>query len=151
MGKFVFQNAYFAIDSTAAVNRVLSTYVKSITLNYSRAEVDSTCMGDEGIARMAGLRDWSMDLEFAQDYGSSAVDRVMFGALGSTAATATVWFSPTTNAISASNPRYKGEGRVFEYTPASGSPGDFGTATASIRCAACSSEPTAWLYRDITP
>ncbi len=136
MGKFVFYDAYFAIDSTAASIVDLSDHVRSVTLNFSNAEVESTCMGDEGLSRLKGLQDWSMDVEFAQDFASAKVNATIFRKMNSTAPQATVAFRPVNANKSATNPEYQGEGIVFSYTPASGSVGDLAVASISIRAAA---------------
>lgn len=139
MGKFVYNNAYFAIDSTAATQVDLSDHVKSLTLNLSNTEVDSTCMAAGGLSRLKGLQDWSMDIEFAQDFASTKVNATLFRKMNSTAPQVTVSFRPTNASAGTSNPEYRGEGIVFEYTPASGSVGDLAVASISIRAAADSS------------
>ena len=136
MGKFVFKNPYFAIDSTAGSLVALSDHVRSLTLNYSAEEVDSTCMTDDGIARLVGLKDWSMDVEFAQDYASAKVNATIFNKMNSTAPQATVAFRPTTGGTTGTNPQYQGEGIVFDYTPVGGTVGDLAVGSISIRAAA---------------
>lgn len=136
MGKFVFSNAYFAIDSTAATQVNLSDHVRSLTLNFNNAEIDSTCMTNEGISRLKGLYDWSMDVEFAQDFAASNVNSTLFRKMNSTAPQVTVSFRPTTAAASTDNAEYTGEGIVFSYSPVSGSVGDLASASISIRAAA---------------
>lgn len=136
MGKIVFSNAYFAIDSTAATQVDLSDHVRSLTLNFSNAEVDATCMTAEGLQRLKGLQDWSMDVEFVQDFAASKVNAVIFRKMNSTAPQVTVSFRPTTAAAGAANPEYRGEGIVFEYIPVSGSVGDLAVASVGIRAAA---------------
>ncbi len=151
MGKFVFSNAYFAMDNSTGGVYDASAYVKSLTLNYSKAEVDKTCMLDEGIGRLSGLYDWNMDVEFAQDFADNTLDEVIFNAMGSTLASLTFSFRPTTAVVSASNPTYRGEGWIFEYTPLTGSVGDLGTASISIRCVTASSAANAaWLKRAVS-
>jgi hypothetical protein len=154
MGKFVFSNPYVGVEngsSTGTTVKALQTYVKSLTLNYSRAEVDSTCMTDEGISRLVGLRDWNIDLEFAQDYATGALDSILYTAMTTTKASLTVTIRPTTADVSANNPNYIGEGLLFDYTPASGGVGDLGTASASIRCAGgTTSGATSWLRRAVS-
>ena len=136
MGKIVFSNAYFAIDSTAATQVDLSDHVRSLTLSFSNAEVEATCMTNEGMTRLKGLQDWSMDVEFAQDFASAKVNATIFRKMNSTAPQVTVSFRPTTAVASAANPEYRGEGIVFDYTPMSGSVSDLGIASISIRAAA---------------
>ncbi len=148
MGKFVFANAFVSLEANANTTQsALWTYLKSLTLNYSRAEVDATCMGDEGIARCIGLRDWNLDLEFAQDFADNALDELLYNAMTTTKASLTVIVRPTTAALGTGNCNYIGEGLVFEYTPASGGVGDLATASASIRCAGGSSTASSWLRR----
>ena len=136
MGKIVYSNAYLAIDSTAATQVNLSSYVRSLTLNFSNVEVDATRMGDKGITRFKGLQDWSMDVEFAQDFAAGSVNATIFRKMNSTAPQVTVSFRPTTSAASTANPEYKGEGIIFEYTPSGGSVGDLAIASINIRAAA---------------
>jgi hypothetical protein len=150
MGKFVFSNAYLAMDNAAGTPFVATSYVRSLTLNYTKAEVDKTCMGDEGIARLSGLYDWTMDVEFAQDFTDDTLDEVIFGAMNSTLSSLTFSFRPTTGTTSASNPTYRGEGWIFEYTPMTGSVGDLATCSVSIRgVAASSAASAAWLKRAV--
>jgi hypothetical protein len=150
MGKFVFKNAFVSVETGASGSTTqssLHTYTKSLTLNYSRAEVDSTCMGDIGIARLIGLRDWSLDLEFAQDFGTGLLDSLLYGMMTTTKASLTVIVRPDTGSVGTGNTNYIGEGLIFEYTPASGGVGDLATASASIRCAGGSSTASSWLRR----
>jgi hypothetical protein len=92
-----------------------------------------------------------MDVEFAQDFSTAAaskVDNCIFNGMNTTLASLTVTFRPTTDTASATNPAYVGEGLVFEYTPATGSVGDFATASVSIRgVAASSAGSSTWLKR----
>ncbi len=156
MGKFVFSNAALYLEKTSAdiftssttgVN-YLSSYLKSITINFSKAEVDKTCMLDEGIGRLSGLYDWSMDLEFAQDCADGLLDEMLFDAVNTTKTSLGVRFRPTTSAVGATNPAYYGKGFIFEYTPITGGVGDLATASVSIRAAAPSSAASvSWLKR----
>lgn len=148
MSKFVFSNPRLQIDIAAGTLYNVSSYVKSLTLNYSKSEVDKTCMTDVGIARLSGLYDWSMDVEFAQDFATGTLDEAIFTAISSTVASFSVYFRPTEAAVSASNPSYRGEGLIFDYTPLTGSVGDLSTASISIRCAAVDVDnPAGWLRR----
>lgn len=155
MGKFVFSNACLYLEkytgnltSSTTGTDYLSTYLKSLTLNFSKAEVDKTCMLDEGIGRLAGLYDWSMDLEFAQDCADNLLDEILFNAINTTKTSLEVRFRPTTAAVGVTNPKYNGKGMIFEYTPLTGGVGDLATASVSIRAVALSSAASgAWLRR----
>ena len=86
-------------------------------------------MGDPGIARLGGLKDWSMDVTFIQDFAATKVDSIIYPLLG----VPTVYaVRATTSARGTSNPDYTGTGMIFEYTPLDGSVGDLATATITI-------------------
>lgn len=114
MAKFVFTTAYFAIDNASGTPVDLSVYVKSITVNYGRAEIDVSAAGHVGIARMAGLFDWSIDVELYQDFAAVKVDATI-QAIAAAGTLAEVSFRPTSAAQGATNPTYFGVGIVFDY------------------------------------
>jgi hypothetical protein len=157
MGKFVFSNACLYLEKSSTASTLsasttgvdyLSSYLKSLTLNFSKSEVDKTCMLDEGIGRLSGLYDWSMDLEFAQDCANDLLDEILFNSINTNKTSLGIRFRPTTAAVGATNPQYTGKGMIFEYTPLTGSVGDLSTASVSIRAVAASSAAsTAWLKR----
>jgi len=151
MGKFVFTSPYFAVergDSGSTADYAFSANIKSLTVNFSRAEADATCMLDEGMTRLAGLWDWNFDAELAQDHADDTVDERLWDMVNTTKLSLRVKFKPTTASASATNPYYRGQGLIFEYTPASGSVGDLGTASFSVRAAALTSAVSgSWLKR----
>ena len=114
MAKFVFTTDYFAIDNSSGNAVDLSAYVRSITINYGRAEIDKSAAGNVGIARMAGLFDWTIDVELLQDFDAAKVDATLYGFVAA-GYEGTVSFRPTSAVQSATNPTYAGEGIVFNY------------------------------------
>jgi len=118
----IFKNAYFTIQetgSTAATN--LSSYLRSVDFQYGAEEQDDTVMGDDTRSNAPGtLLTWGFSLNIAQN--SSAVDSVLFGAVGNTAA---VVFRPSTAAVGPGNPQFTGTGFCGSYSPYTGSVGDF--------------------------
>ena len=121
MAIFVFTDGRIEINSV-----VMSTFVKKITLKIDVDDLDATAFGGNGYkARMGGLKDWSVDLEFNQDFAASAVDVTIWPLLGTVVP---VKIRPTTAAISATNPEFSGSVLVKEYAPLDGSVGDL-TAT----------------------
>lgn len=154
MGKFVFSSPYLAVergDSGSTAVYAFSGNTRSLTVNFSRAEVDATCMTDEGMTRLAGLWDWTFDVEIAQDYTDNTMDERLWDMVNTTKTSLLAHFKPTTASASATNPLYRGEALIFEYTPASGSPGDLGVASFSIRAAAATSVASnSWLTRAAT-
>lgn len=124
MATFVFTDGRVEIN---AVN--LSSLVRKVTLTPSADAQESTAMGATYRARLGGLKDWKVEVEFNQDYAASLVDVTLFPLLGTTF---TVKIRPTTGAISTTNPEYQGTGLLTEYTPIDGSVGDLATAKVSI-------------------
>lgn len=136
MASFAFTNA------TVSVNAVdLSTFTRSVTINTEAEDLEDTAMGDTFRSRIGGLKDWSVDIEFNQDFAASAVDVTIFALLGTVVAVAV---KPTSGAISATNPEYSGNVLVSEYNPLDGSVGDLATTSVSWPGAGA-------LTRDITP
>jgi len=113
-GKFHFSTCYLAIDNASGTPVDLSAYVKSVTINYGRAELDVSAAGHVGIARMAGLFDWSIDVELFQDFAATKVDATI-QAIAAAGTLAEVSFRPATAVQGATNPTYFGIGIVFDY------------------------------------
>lgn len=120
----------------------LSVHVKSCTLTYEAEQVDDSCMGGTGTrAFLGGLKNWSIEVEFANDWAAAQVDATLFGILGTVVA---VEVRPDAGARSATNPGYTGNGLVARYSPMTG--GAVGTealATVSIVPAGALSRQTA--------
>jgi len=121
-------------DASVVVNSVdLSDHVKSCTLNYEAEMLDDTVMGDTTRSNIAGLLNWSIDVEFLQDFASAKVDATLFTLVGAAAFTVTV--KPTSASVSATNPSFSGSAVLESYPPMSGSVGDLETASATFRSA----------------
>ena len=121
-------------DASVVVNSVdLSDHVKSCTLNYEAEMLDDTVMGDTTRSNIAGLLNWSIDVEFLQDFASAKVDATLFTLVGAAAFTVTV--KPTSGSVSATNPSFSGSAVLESYPPMSGSVGDLETASAPFRSA----------------
>jgi hypothetical protein len=121
-------------DASVVVNSVdLSDHVKSCTLNYEAEMLDDTVMGDTTRSNIAGLLNWSIDVEFLQDFAAAKVDATLFSLIGAAAFTVTV--KPTSGSVSATNPSFSGSAVLESYPPMSGSVGDLETASATFRSA----------------
>lgn len=117
------------VDARVEINSVVFTgLVRSVTLNVEAEDLEDTAFGDTYRSRIGGLKDWSVDLEFNQDFAASMVDVTLFPLLGTVV---TVKVRPTTAAISATNPEYSGSVLVSEYNPLDGSVGDLATTSVS--------------------
>ena len=127
MASFVFTDARVVIDGNN-----MSDHVRQVTVNYSAELQDSTAMGDDTRERLGGLKDWSIDVEFNQDFAASQVDATLFPLVGTTF---TVAVRPTSGAISATNPEYTGTGILESYPPLGGGVGDLATTSITIQSA----------------
>lgn len=138
MALVVLKNAYVMINAVD-----LSDHVKQVTLKYSAEIIDDTAMGATSKSRIAGLKDWSMDVEFYQDYASGKVDATLFPLVG--AASFAVHLKPVNDTISATNPDYTGNAVIEgDYQPVAGEVGSLATATVSFA-------GDGDLTRDVTP
>lgn len=118
-------------NAKVTVNAVdLSDHVKSVTVNYSAEILEDTTMGATSKSRVAGLKDWSVEVEFIQDYAASEVDATLFPLVGAAAFAISV--VPVNTTVSATNPNFNGNCVLGEYSPVSGSVGELSTVTVTF-------------------
>lgn len=116
MPNLVLTDAYISIGGN-----VMSTKANSVSINASVATQDDTAFGDTTKSNMAGLKDWSMDVEMNQDYAAADVDSILWPLLGTTVA---IEVRPTSSAVGAGNPKYTATGLITSYNPIGGKVGD---------------------------
>lgn len=116
MANMVLTNAYVSLDGVD-----LSSLVKSVTIDYKSELQDDTAMGDTARSRIGGLKDWSLDVEFFQDYAASKVDATLFSKVGSIIA---VEVRSSAASSGATNPKYTGNAILESYQPVGGSVGE---------------------------
>lgn len=139
MAKKVFKNAYVALDGVD-----YSDHVASVTLNYDADTQEATAMGDDTHGFLPGLKNWTAEIEFYNDYADNSIDEVAFAAIGAANGT-TIAIRPENTTISATNPEYQGTGVVTSHQPVTGAVGDIAKTKLSIVPFAGSD-----LVRDIT-
>lgn len=110
----------------------LSDHVRSITLNYTSEPQDKTAMGDTTRERLGGLLDWSVSVEFNQDYAAGEVDATLHPLVGTVVS---LVLKPTSAGVSATNPSYTGSALLTSYPPLGGTVGDIHTTTAEFEAA----------------
>lgn len=136
MSSLHFNDCFVSIGGTD-----LSDFVQSVTVNYSAEMLDETAMGDTTRKNKGGLFNWSIDVEFKQDFAASAVDVTLFSLVGTTF---TVIVRPVAaSAVSATNPNYTGTGILESYNPLGNSVGDLATAPITIQSAGALSRAVA--------
>ncbi len=125
MAEQVFDNVFLSIDSND-----VSDHVRQATLTYQAELQDKTAMGDNTRERIGGLKDWSIQVEFNQDFAASNLDSILFPLVGTVFA---VILRPDAGSVSTSNPNYTGNGILEEYTPIGGNTGDVAVAPITIQ------------------
>jgi hypothetical protein len=123
LAKFFAQDYKVTIGTT-----VLSSSIASVTLDITSDEVETTAFGSTYRTRIGGLKDASVSFDFHQDFGVGAVDAILFPLMGLTVA---VTISPTSTAISATNPQYEFTALCTQYQPFAGSIGDLATLSVT--------------------
>jgi len=105
-----------------------SSSLAAVTLDITVEEQDTTAFGATARTRIGGLQDASISLDFHQDFGASSIDATLFPLLGTAVA---VTITPTSSAVSATNPTYSCSCLVTQYQPFASNIGDL--ATLSIQ------------------
>jgi hypothetical protein len=117
------------VDEYVLINGVnMSSMCKKGGLKITAAELDDTAFGDLWHSRLAGLKDFTLDVEFNQDFAAAQTDALLWPLFGTVT---TIEIRPTSAARSATNPAYTGSVLIKEYTPIDGSVGDLASASLS--------------------
>ena len=138
MAKTILTGAFLAVGAGAVD---LSDHVRSISIDLKTDIIDATCMTNTYKDKLAGFTDWSVDVEFAQDYASGKVDATLFPLIGTSVA---LVIRPSSAARSATNPEFTGSGIMESYSPLSGKVSDLNTNKVKFA-------GTATLLRNVTP
>lgn len=136
MASFVFTDAFVSIGGTD-----VSDHVKSVSLSYSADTPEKTAMGDGTHIYIAGgLKNWSVDIEFYQDFASSNVDSILFAGVGTSMAL--IIRPVASSSVGATNPNFTGSGILESYNPLEGSVGDMAMTKAAFKAGGTLSRAT---------
>ena len=124
MSKFVALDYKITLDGDD-----FSDAIAAVNFDLSVAEQEVTAFGDNFVQRIGGLKDASVSLDFHQDFGENAVDATLHPKLGETI---DLVVTPTSGAISPTNPAYEATLLVVEYSPFSSSIGDLATLSITL-------------------
>lgn len=127
MGKFVLKDASIEIDGTD-----LSKRASQVSIEMPTDEVDMTAMQSENKETDRGLGDASMSFTFFQDYDASMTDAVLWPLNESGDKFITV-VKPFSGECTATNPAYVMGGKLFNYTPLSGSVGEASNTETPVK------------------
>lgn len=123
--------AVFALtDASVVINSVdLSDHISQVSIDVSVDELDTTAFGTNGwMSKIGGQKDWSVSIDFHQDYAASEVDATLWPLLGTTT---TITIKPTSSAVGATNPSYSGSVLVNDIKPVAGSVGALATMSVT--------------------
>ena len=122
-------------DATATINSVvLDDRVRAVSIDYSAEPQDDTTMGAGTRTQIPGLLDWTIEIEFVQDFrvaGASAVDATLFALVG--AAAFPIAVAAVSGGASATNPVFTTNGMLESYPPLGNTVGEIATTTARFR------------------
>jgi hypothetical protein len=127
MATLVYTNAFIQINAVD-----LSSHASEVSLNYASEMQDETAMGDSTRVRKGGLKDWSVDVTWHQDFAAGAVDATLFSLVGTTVC---VEMRPQNICSTAINPIFSGIGVIESYNPMGGSVGALLDAPTTIQSA----------------
>jgi hypothetical protein len=121
-------------DVDVSINAVdLSDHGKRAVVTYNAEMLDHTTFGLDTRRNIAGLKDWSIEVDFEQDYAASNVDATLWSLVG--AAAFTVTLKPTSGAVGPTNPSFSGSAVLEGHTPINGDIGVIQIITARFVCA----------------
>ena len=125
MAKYVFTDASVVVNSVD-----LSDHVRSVEVNMSREDVETTTMGATGVGRLPGLRDESFVITWSQDFAASKVDATL-APLYTGGTSHSVVVKATSAAVSATNPTFTGTCYLLEYQPVAGDVGSLSEVSST--------------------
>jgi len=127
--------AIFALtNAKVTVNAVdLSTYCTSAAIKVGANVLDVTAFSSTGWeASIAGLKNWSLELEMNDDFAASQVNATLWSVLSAGTAVA-VTFKPVNTTTSATNPEFAGNVVAAYEFSTGGKVGDTATTGVSLK------------------
>lgn len=127
MAKFVLKKPVITVDGTNFTKRI-----SQVTIDLPDDEVDMTTFGSEFKQTEMGLRDGSIALNFFQDFAAASVDATLWP-IKKTSKKFIVKVQPEEGEPSATNPCFVMGGKLFNYSPLSGSAGQASNTEPTIK------------------
>lgn len=131
----ILKNCYVSLGSASSF--VVTSFVKSVKLEAAVQLQDNTVMGVNSKIMEGGIKEWSCDIEFAQNYSTGAsgqvsIDEMLWTFVDNSTAIG-ICIRPTTASIGVTNPEYYGTVVAEKYPIVSGKVGDVATASVSFK------------------
>lgn len=127
MATIVYKNAYFWVNGVD-----YSSDTAELSLNYSAEMLDETAMGDDTRIRKGGLKDWSVEATFHQDFSSGHVGANLFALVGTTTC---VELRAQNTCSTAINPSFYGIAVLENFPPMGGGVGSLLDTRATFQSA----------------
>lgn len=128
MAVTVLWDAHVSLDAVNVSNRV-----KSVALPMSIAELDATLMGSETEIKEPGLKSFSAEITFLNDFSVGDLDEDIFALWDGRTKFAIAIRKSDTDAIGTSNPEYQFTGFITAWNPTDGATvGELAGATLSL-------------------
>lgn len=127
MAKFVLKKPVITIDGTNLTKRI-----SQLGIDMPDDEVDMTTFGSDYKQTEMGLRDASMTFSVFQDFAVASVDAILWP-LKKESKKFITKVQAVEGEITATNPCYVMGGKLFNYTPLSGSTGEASTTEPTIK------------------
>ncbi len=131
MAKYADTHCYVMLNSVDLTDHVLSAQMKP-----SKEELDCTAPAAStvavGKARIGGLHDWELNIEFMADEATAKVQQTLWPLFINDTQFAVIYMPVQAAAGAATTPEYKGNGRIFEF-PMGGKVGDLAENTITIK------------------
>lgn len=126
MATFVLTDAYVSLNTVS-----LGGKCKSVTLTYSAEMLDDTVMGCTTRSSMPGLKSWTLECQFLQDYTAGSVDATLWAMIG--LAAFAFELRSSSGVVAPTNPKFTGSAVLESYTPLGGGVGELAATTASFK------------------
>ena len=132
MGQLVFKDCGFKVGTSGA-STDLSSYAKSVSLNYGIEFLDRTHIYDTHRRRVPNLKNWSISVTLIDNFADGHVDETLFNLVGADSSNCWIQIKPISTAVgSATNPRYCG--RTFlESFPMGGGIGELASKSVTFQ------------------
>lgn len=126
MTAFAFTDAHIMINNTVDA----SAWAKSVTLDFSAEDLDSTTFGTSGYkSYIGGLKSGTIKIDLDQDFSATQVDATLWPLFGTVFMVA---IRATSAAKSPTNPEYSGLALLTKYSPFDGSVGDLAQTSIEL-------------------
>jgi len=106
---------------------VVIDHVQSITVSVEVDTPEATAMTDLDRVRLYGLRQWSMEVTFFQDFASGNVDDTVWDIINNARFVELRMKPDSTTTFGPNNPQYSGRAVLPQHSPVSGAVGEVST------------------------